>query len=64
MPASTAGILDELLRPLKDDPERAAVLLDVDGVLAGTTLQQRLPTRSIGLGFAAFLVASALVLLA
>jgi trehalose 6-phosphate phosphatase len=27
-------MLDELLRPLKDDPERAAVLLDVDGVLA------------------------------
>src|SRR5215208_2415220 len=35
----------------------------VGGVLAGTTLQQRLPTRSIGLGFAAFLVASALGLL-
>ena len=33
MPASTAS-LDELLRPLKEDPERAAVLLDVDGVLA------------------------------
>ena len=33
MPASTAS-LDELLRPLKEDPEHAAVLLDVDGVLA------------------------------
>ncbi len=33
MPASTAA-LDELLRPLKEDPEHAAVLLDVDGVLA------------------------------
>jgi trehalose 6-phosphate phosphatase len=33
VPASTAS-LDELLRPLKEDPERAAVLLDVDGVLA------------------------------
>ena len=33
MPASTAS-LDELLRPLRDDPEHAAVLLDVDGVLA------------------------------
>jgi trehalose 6-phosphate phosphatase len=31
--ASNAA-LDELLRPLKDDPEHAAVLLDVDGVLA------------------------------
>src|SRR4051812_18341662 len=27
-------MLDELLRPLRDDPERSAVLLDVDGVLA------------------------------
>ena len=26
--------LEELLQPLKDDPERSAVLLDVDGVLA------------------------------
>ena len=26
--------MDELLRPLKEDPERSAVLLDVDGVLA------------------------------
>ena len=33
MPVSTAS-LDELLRPLKEDPERSAVLLDVDGVLA------------------------------
>ncbi len=33
MPASNAT-LDELLRPLKEDPEHAAVLLDVDGVLA------------------------------
>ena len=33
MPASTAS-LDELLRPLREDPERSAVLLDVDGVLA------------------------------
>ena len=33
MPASTAA-LDELLRPLKEDPEHSAVLLDVDGVLA------------------------------
>jgi trehalose 6-phosphate phosphatase len=31
--ASNAS-LDELLRPLKEDPEHAAVLLDVDGVLA------------------------------
>jgi trehalose 6-phosphate phosphatase len=31
--ASNAS-LDELLRPLKEDPERSAVLLDVDGVLA------------------------------
>ena len=28
------GTLEELLRPLRDDPERSAVLLDVDGVLA------------------------------
>jgi len=28
------GTLEELLRPLKADPERSAVLLDVDGVLA------------------------------
>jgi trehalose 6-phosphate phosphatase len=33
VPASTAS-LDELLRPIKEDPERSAVLLDVDGVLA------------------------------
>ena len=33
VPASTAA-LDELLRPLRDDPEHSAVLLDVDGVLA------------------------------
>ncbi len=33
MPASTAA-LDELLRPLREDPEHSAVLLDVDGVLA------------------------------
>jgi trehalose 6-phosphate phosphatase len=28
------GSLEQLLQPLKDDPERSAVLLDVDGVLA------------------------------
>jgi trehalose 6-phosphate phosphatase len=33
VPAANAS-LDELLRPLKDDPEHSAVLLDVDGVLA------------------------------
>ena len=30
----TAAALDELLRPLKDDPANAGILLDVDGVLA------------------------------
>jgi trehalose 6-phosphate phosphatase len=30
----TAATLDEALRPLKEDPAHAAVLLDVDGVLA------------------------------
>src|SRR4051794_31611191 len=34
VPPSTAEMLDELLRPLREDPERSAVLLDVDGVLA------------------------------
>lgn len=34
------------------------------GALAGTALQQRIPTRSLSGGFALFLVASALVLLA
>ena len=29
-----AASLEELLRPLKEDPANAAVLLDVDGVLA------------------------------
>jgi trehalose 6-phosphate phosphatase len=29
-----AATLDELLRPLRDEPENSAVLLDVDGVLA------------------------------
>src|SRR4051812_25109770 len=29
-----AATLDELLRPLREDPSRSAVLLDVDGVLA------------------------------
>ena len=29
-----AGTLEELLRPLREDPEQSAVLLDVDGVLA------------------------------
>lgn len=33
MPQRTAT-LDELLRPLKEDPARSAILLDVDGVLA------------------------------
>jgi uncharacterized membrane protein YfcA len=36
----------------------------VGGVVAGTALQQRLPQRWIGLGFAAFLVVSAIDLLA
>jgi uncharacterized membrane protein YfcA len=36
----------------------------VGGVVAGTALQQRLPQRWIGLGFAAFLVGSAIDLLA
>ena len=31
---SSAATLDELLRPLKADPSRSAVLLDVDGTLA------------------------------
>jgi uncharacterized membrane protein YfcA len=35
----------------------------VGGVVAGTALQQRLPTRSIALGFAAFMLASAIALL-
>lgn len=35
----------------------------VGGVVAGTALQQRIPTRAIAGGFALFLVASALVLL-
>jgi trehalose 6-phosphate phosphatase len=29
-----AATLDELLKPLRDAPDRSAVLLDVDGVLA------------------------------
>jgi hypothetical protein len=32
-------------------------------VIAGTALQQRLPTRAIALGFAAFLVASGFALI-
>jgi uncharacterized membrane protein YfcA len=35
----------------------------VGGVVAGTALQQRVPTRAIAGGFALFLVASALALL-
>jgi uncharacterized membrane protein YfcA len=35
----------------------------VGGVVAGTALQQRVPTRWIALGFAAFLIASATMLL-
>jgi uncharacterized membrane protein YfcA len=35
----------------------------VGGVVAGTALQQRLPTRWIALGFALFLFTSAMVLL-
>ena len=35
----------------------------VGGVVAGTALQQRIPTRWIALGFAVFLVASATALL-
>ena len=35
----------------------------VGGVIAGTALQQRLPTRAIALGFAAFLVASGIALI-
>jgi uncharacterized protein len=36
----------------------------VGGVIVGTALQQRLSTRWIGLGFAGFLVASAIALIA
>jgi len=36
----------------------------VGGVVAGTTLQQRLPARAIAGGFALFLVVSAITLLA
>jgi trehalose 6-phosphate phosphatase len=32
--APSNGSLEEFLQPLRDDPERSAVLLDVDGVLA------------------------------
>jgi uncharacterized membrane protein YfcA len=35
----------------------------VGGVVAGTALQQRIPTRAIAAGFSVFLVVSALVLL-
>jgi uncharacterized membrane protein YfcA len=35
----------------------------VGGVIAGTALQQRIPTRAISAGFALFLAASALALL-
>src|ERR687885_1569742 len=34
VPPQQAAMLEELLRPLKADPARSAVLLDVDGVLA------------------------------
>ena len=36
MPSAT---LEDLLQPLRDAPERSAVLLDVDGVLAPIVLQ-------------------------
>src|SRR5919112_244802 len=36
---SDAATLEELLQPLRDAPERSAVLLDVDGVLAPIVLQ-------------------------
>src|SRR3954451_10165799 len=39
VPPHSAAPLDELLRPLRDDPEHAAVLLDVDGVLAPIVAQ-------------------------
>ena len=60
-----AAPLDELLRPLKDDPERSAVLLDVDGVLAiggslaGVAIANAVPQRSLEYGFAALLVFTA-----
>ena len=31
---SDAATIEDLLQPLRDDPEHSAVLLDVDGVLA------------------------------
>ena len=34
MPTHPAAPLDELLRPFTDAPDRSAILLDVDGVLA------------------------------
>jgi trehalose 6-phosphate phosphatase len=39
VPPHSAAPLDELLRPFRDDPERAAILLDVDGVLAPIVAQ-------------------------
>jgi hypothetical protein len=35
----------------------------VGGVIAGTALQQRIPTRAIALGFAGFLVVSGIALI-
>jgi trehalose 6-phosphate phosphatase len=36
---SDAATIEDLLRPLREDPEHSAVLLDVDGVLAPIVAQ-------------------------
>ena len=61
--AHTSEALEKALAPLTADPSRAAVFCDIDGVLAGTALQQRLSERAVAAAFVLLLVGSAGVLI-
>jgi uncharacterized protein len=61
--ASVAVVVQALYGNVRADYGAAIGIPAVGGVLAGTWLQQRIPTRWITLGFAALLVGIALQLL-
>ncbi len=61
--AGTAAALQAVYGNVRADYGAAIGIPAVGGVLAGTWLQQRIPTRWITLGFAALLVGIALQLL-
>jgi len=61
--AGTAAALQAVYGNVRADYGAAIGIPAVGGVLAGTWLQQRIPTRWISLGFAALLVGIAIELL-